>query len=250
MMTPCSTIVLSDAFDFLDSLPSSSVDAIITDPPYGSTSLAWDKLPDLSRMWAAFDRVVKPNAPIVLFAMQPFSSLLVASNLSGYRCEWVWCKNRPTGAVNAKRHPLRAHEQILVFGRGQVEYRPQMWESGIKKSVPAGGVFSTYSRTARIGYRSDGERYPTTVLHFPMSHAERGLHPTQKPVALMEYLISTYSAPGAVVVDPFAGSGSTLVAARNTGRLGLGCDNNEAYVRVAQSRLDAAYNLRLFAEVV
>lgn len=230
------TITLADTIEFLWSLPAASVDMLFADLPYGTTECSWDILIPFSSLWPAVQHAVKPQAPMVFTASQPFTSLLTVSNLQQFRYEWMWSKSRVTRHLDAARMPLKAHESVLVFDIAGHSYYPQMWWSGKKKSSK-GGECQIYGKNTAKEYSSDGWRYPTSVLNFSMPDAERGLHPSQKPLSLMRYLIQTYSKPGDLICDPCAGSGSTLVAAAGLNRNFIGCDNDPESVAIATRRL-------------
>lgn len=227
-----------DCLDVMPRLAAGSVDLILCDLPYGTTACAWDAVIPFDQLWKEYRRVAKPNAAIVLTASQPFTSALVMSNLENFRHEWIWLKNRGTNPFAAKHAPMKKHESVLVFGFQSPRYFPQM-----RKGKPYRGFVST--KNAKIGeaYRStvslhkdnpEGILLPVTPQEFP---CEFGLHPTQKPVALMEYLIRTYTNPGDVVLDNCMGSGTTGVAARNTGRNFIGIERDPDYFRIAKERI-------------
>lgn len=246
------TIVCADALEFMAGLPSESVDMVLCDLPYGTTDIEWDCLIPLYPLWASFKRITKPRSAIVLTASQPFTSMLITSNLPMFKYEWIWAKTRPSGFLHAKNRPLKNHENVLVFSTGntlhkgqsesRMEYYPQMaWgKPYIKRSDPkvnlAWGNLGRPSTVAVHTTISAGERYPVTVLDFPNDN-HNSLHPTQKPVALFEYLIRTYTQAGDVVLDCCMGSGTTAIAARNTGRHFIGCDSSPEYVELANKRL-------------
>jgi site-specific DNA-methyltransferase (adenine-specific) len=228
-------IVQSDALKFMRSLPKQSVDLILTDPPYGTTACAWDTPIPFAQMWECYKRVIKPKGAIVMTASQPFTRALVMSNPSMFRHEWTWVKTRPTGYLNANRGPLKSHENIVVFSGFTVNYWP-VFENGKAYRATSGAV-GEYVRDKTVGgwhTINDGIRYPISVL--PIDSVN-GIHPTQKPVALFEYLIRTYTQPGDLVLDPFCGSGTTAIACRNTGRDFLCCDLSAEYVAIANKRL-------------
>lgn len=221
-------MLIGDCLDVLPTLADSSVDMVLADPPYGTTRNAWDCRIDLQRLWPELLRVAKPNAAIVLCAAPPFDKMLGASNLRHYRYDWVWEKGNATGHLNAKRQPLRAHEYLLVFYREPPTYIPQ-------KTVGHKPVNSFYTRHSGSNYgaaevsRSGGgstDRYPRSVLRFPSDKQRDHRHPTQKPLALMSYMIRTYSVPGDVVLDFCAGSGTTGRACEADGRRFVGIDIN------------------------
>lgn len=230
-------VVCSDALEFLKGLPDQSVDAIITDPPYGTTACAWDTVVPFAPMWEGFKRVIKPRGAIVMTASQPFTSALVMSNPSMFRYEWIWVKDNGTDFLNVNRKPFEAHENIVVFYKAQPTYNPQMkvgtpyrllrgtaYRSGLQQPDVADGT-----KTINLG-----QRYPRSYQYFETA---RGLHPTQKPVSLWSYLIRTYTQPGELVLDPFCGSGTTAVACRATGRDFLCCDLSPEYVAMSLRRL-------------
>jgi DNA modification methylase len=228
-------MVFGDCLDIMPSL--GTVDAIISDLPYGTTQCAWDSVIDLNKFWGINDRINKGRT--VLTASQPFTSILVNSNIRKFKHEWIWCKNRSTGALNANISPMKAHESILVFGKGL--YSPQ-------KTKGHKPVNNFYSRDHGECYGTDSEnsgggsteRYPRSVQYFD---CERGLRPTQKPVPLMEYLIRTYTRPFDVVLDCTAGSGTTGVACVNTGRNFIGIENDkECYERATKRIKEALKN--------
>lgn len=240
-------VACMDALELLNSLEAQSVDAIITDLPYGTTACAWDTVIPFEPMWKAIKHALKPRGVFVTTASQPFTSALVMSNPKWFRYEWVWWKLHTTGFLDANIKPLKEHESVLVFsGNYPPIYYPQY------ATVNVGNRLATtrklkdgvYNEKVKTRYEdTTGKRYPTSILKF-RSDAAKGNnytrhveHPTQKPVALYEYLILTYTQPNALVVDPFAGSGTTLIAARNTGRHYIGGDTSAEYVDIARKRL-------------
>lgn len=224
-----------------------SIDMILCDLPYGAIGVAWDEIIPFEPMWAEFKRVIKQQGAIVLTATQPFASRLLVSNLSMFRYDWVWTKSMPTQYPNANRRPLAAHESVLVFSMSpangfvakerSVSYYPQ-FEAGAAyfKRNEGKDAYVGYPRSKKIDKTNEGYRYPTTVLKMPNSN-HGSLHPTQKPVALFEYLIRTYTREGETVLDPCCGSGTTAIAARNTGRHYICGDITAEYVEVARKRL-------------
>lgn len=212
---------------------------ILTDLPYGTTQNKWDSVIPMADLWKEWKRVCKPGSPIVLFTQQPFTTTVAASNIKQLRTEWIWCKSQGTGFLNANRYPLKSHKNILVFCDRMPPYYPQK-SSGHKPYVTGKG-----KKTSNYGafenketVNTDGTRYPTTVLEFK---SDKGIeHPTVKPVALCEYLIRTYTQPGAVVLDCCAGSGTTLVAAVKAGRIAIGIEKDPQYHVLAQKRVAAS----------
>lgn len=226
-----------DCFDVLPTLQSGSVDMVLADLPYGTTQCAWDSHLPLAQLWIEYRRVC--TGPVVLFAQTPFDKALGASNLRDLRYEWIWEKSHPTGHLNAKKAPMKAHENILVFYRGQPTYNPIKTTGHIRKTAtkrrdqtPLYGA----QDFAPIPYDST-ERYPRSVLQFPSDKQRSKLHPTQKPVALCEYLIRTYTDPGAVVLDNCMGSGTTGIACLNTGRQFIGIESDPIHYATADLRI-------------
>ena len=209
---------LMDGIEGPLSLPRHSVDMLLTDPPYGTTRNFWDVPLPLEKLWEAVRWAVKPDGAALFFAQCPYDKVLGASNLSMLRYEWVWYKSKATGFLNARRAPLKKTENILVFYQKRPAYFPQFTQGEPYQRIhhKSGGSpnYGKFERTT--GGSEDGRRFPENVLTFPaVSHT---MHPTQKPVELCEYLIQTYTRPGEVVADICAGSGTTAVAALNTGR--------------------------------
>ncbi|KGQ19914.1 Adenine-specific methyltransferase [Lysobacter dokdonensis DS-58] len=224
-------------------LPSNSVDLILCDLPYGTTSCKWDSVIPFDALWSQYRRIAKRNAAIVLTANQPFTTALIASNLCEFRYTWVWDKvNRPTGFLNAKLRPLRAFEDVCVFYRAQPTYNPQKWRGEPYKTTH-GSSGEAYHRTeTRTQVCADGMRYPQDLIRIKADNrgVEGRVHPTQKPVALMEYLVKTYSNEGDTVLDNCMGSGTTGVACANTGRRFIGIERDADYFTIASKRVGVA----------
>ena len=231
-------LILGNCLEVMKGIESGSIDAIITDPPYGTTACKWDSVIDFDLMWEQLNRIIKPNGAIVLFGSEPFSSALRVSNIKNYKYDWIWDKKIPSGMCNAKIMPMRQSELISVFINGKNFYYPQMIlrdktikSGGNKESISAGnkGITGEFKKTYT-------HKYPITHLVF--DKIRRGsLHPTQKPVALMEYLIKTYTNENETVLDFTMGSGSTMIACQNTNRNGIGIEQDENYFKVAQDRI-------------
>ena len=224
----------------MPTLAPQSINLILADLPYGATENKWDVRLPLEPLWAQYKRLLAPGGVVVLTAQQPFSSVLVASNPRWFRYAWVWDKHLVTGFFNAKKQPLRRHEDILIFaprGRGGMTYNPQFSEGKPYRSRP-GAPSTNYRTTKRLPTENDGRRYPVSIISIPNTRA--GGHPTQKPVPLFEYLISTYSNEGDVVLDNVMGSGTAGVACRNTGRRFIGIERESKYFDLAAQRLGAA----------
>lgn len=231
-------LIHGDCLDVLKTIPDQSIDLVLTDPPYGTTACKWDNIIDFVPMWAELKRVCKPTTAILLFGTEPFSSLLRVSNLKDFRYDWVWEKANGTGFLNAKFQPLRAHENISVFYARKPVFNPQKTKGNKRKQVDRKDINSEcYGKAIkRQAYDSD-ERYPRSIQFFNSDKQKISLHPTQKPVALLEYLIKSYSNPGQVVLDFTMGSGSTGVACQNTGRKFIGIEKEEKYFKIARDRL-------------
>lgn len=231
-----------DALELVDTLPDASIDMAMLDLPYGTTSCAWDEIIPFAPMWTGLKRVCKRGAAMVFTASQPFTSALVMSNVGMFRYEWMWDKVQPNGFLQSKFMPLKQHESILVFSASAITYNPQM-TAREKPRVDKARDYST-NKTVYRNYHAVGgeytEYYPRSILKFSSGSNNDTLHPTQKPVALFEYLIRTYTQPGDVVLDFVCGSGTTAVAAQNTGRKFICGDSHLPYVEIARHRLETS----------
>ena len=210
-MMPLDTIIHSDCFNILPTIPDHSVDMILCDLPYGKTAAKWDIILPMDKLWAEYKRLIKPRGAIVLTAVQPFTSLLVTSNLKWYRHGWIWDKRITSGHLNAKKQPMVQHEDIIVFAQMGVSYYPVVKWLDTPKAFYTGNGSVLYGGYARIA-REYTFTYPTSILRIPQDRLDH-IHPTQKPVALFEYLIKTYSREGDTVLDNCSGSGTTAIAA-------------------------------------
>lgn len=231
-----------DCISLMQDLPDASIDLVLCDLPYGTTRAPWDAVIPFAPLWEAYSRLLKQGGAVVLTAAQPFTSAVVMSNPKWFRYDLVWEKSKATGFLNAKRQPLRAHESILVFSPKAPPYNPQMeygeaYDKGVRKEQTDGDVYGRFEQRRIV---SDGKRYPRSVKYFKTAEREGGFHKSQKPVAMMEYLIRTYSDPGAVVLDNAMGSGTTGVACINTGRSFIGIDSDHACFEIASARLSDA----------
>lgn len=214
-------VTIGDCRDVMWNIPDNSVDMILCDLPYGTTRSHWDIIIPFDQLWPHYKRIVKENGAIVLFGMEPFSSRLRLSNLDDYKYDWIWEKGNAKGHLNAKKQPMRAHETISVFYEAQCVYNPQMTR-GHERKV-SNKIASRYSTEVYGEMKSDTkydstERYPRSVLKFSADTQRRSFHSNQKPVALLEYLIRTYSNEGGLILDNCSGSGSTGIASMNTNR--------------------------------
>ena len=241
-------IICGDALTELKKLPSESVDLILTDPPYNITACKWDKKIDLEKLWQELLRISKNKTPILFTASQPFTSILVMSNLKMFKHEWIWQKAVGSNFATLKYQPMKEHESILVFCKRTPNYYPQLEArkgSGKErsqyqyKSNTISGEAINKLKTNRSGgkYYDENKRFPSSVQFFNNRGKDRGLHPTQKPVTLFEYLIRTYSNENDLVLDPFCGSGTTCLAAKKLKRKYLGIDLLENYCQLARERL-------------
>ena len=244
-----------DCLEIMKQIPDTSVDMVLCDLPYGTTKNKWDSILPLDKLWEQYKRIC--TGAVVLTAAQPFTSTLIMSNIDQFKYAWVWNKvNRNSGFLNAKKQPLRSTEDIPVFYSQQSIYNPQMITGKVPYKVKAGLKFSSnYGNQDRssVVSESDGTQYPRNLIHIPAD--ERGtvgrVHPTQKPVALMEYRIRTYTNEGAVVLDNCMGSGTTGVACANTNRDFIGIEQDPKYFQIAKSRIyEALAEFSFFGEKI
>ena len=234
------TIHLGDCLEIMQKIPTASVDLVLCDLPYGTTRCKWDVVIPFEPLWEQYKRIAKPAAAIVLFAAEPFASHLRLSNLEQYKYDWIWDKVKGTGFLNAKRQPMRNHENICVFYGKQCTYNPQKTSGHAKKQATKGAHLQTqvYGQMQGSAYSST-ERYPRSIQVFSTDTQKSALHPTQKPVALLEYLVRTYTNPGDTVLDNCMGSGSTGVACLRTGRHFIGIEKDPHDFQVSEDRLRA-----------
>lgn len=249
------TLKCGDCLDVMNEIPDKSIDMVLCDLPYGSTSCSWDTRISLKDLWVQYDRIVKETGAVVLFGSEPFSTILRNSNIENFKYDWIWEKGRASGFVHAKNKPLKAHEVISVFSRGttvhksqskkRMTYNPQMSEGKPYRKkitkVNTGALNHSLSQK-NIDFvgtviDNNGTRYPRSVLHFSM-HNVGNFHPTQKPVQLLEYLIRTYTNENETVLDNCMGSGSTGVACVNTGRNFIGIELDKKYFEIAKNRIE------------
>lgn len=228
-----------DCIDLMKEIEDASIDLILTDLPYGTTYCKWDAVIPFKPLWEQYLRIAKSDTAIVLTSSQPFTSALVMSQPDLFRCEWIWNKEHAANFANAKRQPLKQHESVLVFSKKASRYYPQMVRG--KANHIQGKSTSNKSDTRLISKRVEddlsGLKYPKSILNFPKHSSQVGLHPTQKPLSLMEYLIRSYSLPGDTVLDNCIGSGTTAIAAINLDRQWIGMEKDEKYFEVAKNRI-------------
>lgn len=228
----------ADCFDIFGTLEQGSIDMVCADIPYGTTRCKWDSVLDLEDMWENLHRVCKINAAMIIFSSQPFTSQLVNSNIKNWKTEIIWEKTYATGFLNAKRQPMRAHENIQVFYRKPPTYNPQMTQGHKRKTVSRSdantGIYGKASK--RVTYDSTS-RYPRDVLKFPSDKHKLSIHPTQKPVSLISYLINTYSNVGDTVLDFTMGSGTTGVSCKDLERDFIGIEKDPLFFESACTRL-------------
>lgn len=229
-----------DCLELMKDIPDHSIDMVLCDLPYGTTRNKWDSVIPFDDLWGAYHRLIKKGGAIVLFSQMPFTISLGASNMSELKHEWIWVKNTPTGFLNASRYPLKAHENIMVFCDSLPLYYPQFEETAPRVSQTPSTMSTNYGPHS-IGGRGHITtiRYPRDVLEFNVVSSDKH-HPTQKPVSLCEYLIRTYTGPGMMVLDNCMGSGTTGVAAIQTGRNFIGIELTEEYYKIAKERISKA----------
>lgn len=236
------TLHHGDCLEVMKEIPDQSVDLVLCDLPYGTTQNKWDSVLPLDQLWVEYRRVCK--GAIVLTAAQPFTSAVVMSNPAEFKYQWVWNKSKVTGVLNAKKQPLRNHEDVLVFYQQQPTYNPQGVEACSKRAATgvskgkSSGNYGKITETKDGTYEQTATGYPRSVLK--IASEGKTVRPTQKPVALMEYLIRTYTNGGDVVLDNTMGSGTTGVACMNTGRRFIGIEREAQYLEIARARINAA----------
>ena len=232
-----------DCLELMNNIPDKSVDCIITDLPYGTTQCKWDTIIPFEPLWKQYNRIIKDNGAIVLFGTEPFSSHLRLSNLKNYKYDWIWDKVKGTGFLNAKRQPMRNHELISVFYKKQCTYNPQKtYGHKMKKSYRSKDLQTDVYGEMKNDYTYEStERYPRSIQVFSTDTQNSSLHPTQKPVALIEYLIKTYTNDGELVFDSCMGSGTTGVACINTNRRFIGIELDNNYFEIAKERIENIY---------
>lgn len=233
-----------DCLELMNDISDKSIDMILCDLPYGTTNCKWDTPINLTKLWELYNRIIKDNGAILLFAQTPFDKVLGCSNLSMLRYEWIWEKTQATGHLNANKMPMKAHENILVFYKHLPIYNPQKTNGhepihSYTKYISTQNNTEIYGRMNKeISGGGETDRFPRSVITFSSDKQTCYLHPTQKPVALLEYLIKTYSNEGNTILDNCMGSGSTGVACVNTNRNFIGIELDEKYFKIAEERIN------------
>ena len=246
-------LIKGDCLEKMKDIPDGSIDAIITDPPYGTTACKWDSVIPFEPMWEQLNRIIKPNGAIVLFGSQPFTSTLIVSNLKMFKINLVWDKKMPTGHLNAKKKQMLRHEDIVVFSSanfGHFTYNPILRKGKLRNKSPkrkSDNFRKVYNEISHKGSNYNDVYYPTTIIEKSNANQKGKQHPTQKPTALMEYLIRTYTNENEIVLDFTMGSGTTGVACVNTKRQFIGIEQDDKYFEIACKRIaDAQNQIKLF----
>ena len=235
------TLMNGDCLELMKDIPDKSIDLILCDLPYGTTQNKWDSVIPFDKLWAQYNRIIKDNGAILLFSQMPFGANLIMSNPKMFRYEWIWEKEQSTGWLNAKKMPLKKHENILVFYKHLPTYNPQgLIELDKPLMVDAKQhEYGGYNDNSQATWERKNTNYPTDMLKYGRDKVKGSLHPTQKPIALLEYLVKTYTNEGDTVLDNCMGSGSTGVACVNTNREFIGMELDEKYYKIACERLGA-----------
>ena len=233
-----------DCLEILSQLETDSIDMLFVDLPYGTTKCKWDICISLESLWEQYNRVCKANAAMVFTSAQPFTSVLINSNIKNFKYTWVWEKSKASGYLNAKNMPMKAHEDICVFYRKPPTYNPQMWKGEPYNKGKAHRPTEVYGKQVATLVKNDsGMRYPRTVQYFKTAESEgKTTHPTQKPIALCEYFIKTYSNVGDTILDNTMGTGATGVAAIRNSRNFIGIELEEKYFQIAKERIEKEKN--------
>lgn len=236
-------ILFGDGLELMKAIPDKSIPLIFADLPFGTTKCKWDTPIDLVKMWTQYERIMTVNGAILLFAQTPFDKVLGASNLKMLRYEWIWEKTQATGHLNAKKMPMKAHENILVFYKNTPAYNPQMTHGHERKVATAHHkrnctTGEIYGKCDNFADYDSTDRYPRSVIVFPSDKQKLNLHSTQKPVDLIRYFIRTYSNKGGIVLDNTAGSGTTAIAAMDEGRGFIVMENDPDIFQVMKNRIE------------
>ena len=234
------TLFEGDCLEVMKHIPDNTIDMVLCDLPYGTTQNKWDSVIDLNQLWREYERIVKPDGAIVLTAQGIFTCKLILSNEKLFKYRWIWVKSKPTNFLNAKKQPLRKHEDVCVFYKKQPVYTPQMtegapYDKGFRKDQYSG----SYGDFTTVHVKSDGKRYPVDVIYFKTAESEGTVyHPTQKPISLGEYMVRTYSKPGDLILDNTCGSGSFLISATKQDRFFCGIELNKDMQLFKKDKID------------
>jgi site-specific DNA-methyltransferase (adenine-specific) len=228
-----------DCLDIIEQLEPKSINMIFCDLPYGTTQNKWDSIIPLDKLWAAYERIAKDNAAIVLTASQPFTSKLIVSNIDNFKIEWIWKKTVGSGQLNIRSQPLKMHESVLVFYKNKPTYNEQMTIGKPYKMNRKAASFAdgNYGKQKDIEVENTGTRHAQSVIEISNPRIKNG-HPTQKPVELCEYFIKTYSNEGDLILDNCIGSGTTAISCINTNRKYIGIEKDEEYFKIATKRIE------------
>jgi len=229
---------LGDCLEVMKTINDKSIDAIICDLPYGTTACKWDTVIPFEPLWEQYKRIIKDNGAIVLFGSQPFTSALVMSNVKWFKYEWIWDKCNPTNFASANKQPMKYHENILVFSKKQAIYNPIKWQGkkNHKQGLSKNNFAETRGNIKRVEDDLSGLKFPKSIIQFEKHSSQCGLHPTQKPLELMKYLISTYTNENDMVLDNTMGSGTTCLAAKELNRKFIGIEKDTNYYEIACRR--------------
>ena len=233
---------LGDCLEVMKTIEDNSIDAIITDPPYGTTACKWDSVIPFDLLWEQYNRIIKDNGAVVLFGSQPFTSVLVNSNIKMFKYEWIWEKDGGSNFATVKYMPMKEHENILVFGKGKIKYNEQRQERIGSRKGKKTTTTDSGRKDSVYGTQKGGKTFDVPKLRCPRSiqrfNRERGQHPTQKPLDLLEYLVKTYSNENDTILDNTMGSGTTMLACKNLNRNGIGIEKEETYFKIAEDRVN------------
>lgn len=246
-------LYLGDCLEIMPNLETGSIDMILCDLPYGTTACKWDTIIPFDKLWEQYERIIKPNGAIVLFGSEPFSSYLRMSNIKNYRYDWIWNKNKGANPLLSNRMPMKSHETISIFYKKLPLYNPQFTEGKPYKAPRTGGTITNnfIKSNEKASFKqkdNNGKRHPLTIIDFSI-HCGSKIHPTQKPVALFEYLIKTYTNKGDTVLDNCIGSGTTAVACGNLERNCIGIEKDETYYNSAVKRINDIWAMKLNKQV-
>lgn len=233
-------LYFGDCLEIMSTIPNKSINAVLVDLPYGTTYADWDSIIPMDKLWEQYKRLIVDNAPLIFTSNQPFTTKLIQSNMEWFKYEWIWDKENASNFANAKKQPLKQHENIIVFSSGQPPYYPVKTPGKInhKQGKSTKNLSETRLISKRVEDDLSGMKYPKSILYFPKHSSQCGLHPTQKPLDLIEYLIKTYTKEGDVILDNCCGSGTLAVAADNLNRKWICIENNKKYFETSLKRIN------------